>query len=167
MEIETSIRTKKTATRTQNARKPRARSHGTQQRVQHKQQRAQHRPHARSSHSRPNDLDGDSWRAFLRSYLVEGSVTGSASRQVNGRPVRTDADVRSLHRWLIEARCPTIFGADRFLIAFGLHLDVYFLWCELNERPAWRSGRAPAWHQDEVDAEGIVEWRDEVEAQRC
>jgi hypothetical protein len=66
------------------------------------------------------------------------------------------AQIQRLNSTQHEAR-----GADRFLAEFGLHLDLFFTWCDAEGRPAWRLGHPPAWQEEEVDAEVLVEWREE------
>jgi hypothetical protein len=124
-----------------------------------------HTPH---NNTRLNDLDGDSWRAFLSTFLVEYDSSpghypqGSLPRRFNGRPILTEADSRALYRWFKEGASPTLWCADRFLTAFGLHLDFFFIWCAREGCAAWWLGHPPAWHEEEIDVEAIAEWREEA-----
>jgi hypothetical protein len=116
---------------------------------------------ARTPHNntRLNDLDGESWRTFLSTFLVE--YESNLPRRFNGRPIVDEADSRALYRWFKEGASPTLWRADRFLTAFGLHLDFFFIWCAREGRNAWWLGHPPAWHEEEIDVEAIAEWREE------
>lgn len=106
--------------------------------------------------TRANDLDGESWREFASTIVVDGE--SHEPWRFNGRPILTDADCCAFHRCRREAASPTIWCADRFLTQFGLHIDLFFTWCISEGRPAWWLGHPPAWHEEEVDAEVIADW---------
>jgi hypothetical protein len=101
------------------------------------------RSHCREPHE--NALCRESWLRFL------GSVTYRAddgSLRLNGvRP--SDNARRAIYRWNKEGATPSVFTADRLLVALGLHLDDYFIYCASHGLTAWARGRAPAWHDEE------------------
>ena len=113
-----------------------------------------------ASANRAVDLDAANWRVFLGQYLL--LVAGQA-RRFNGRPIRSEADCRAVYRWLEEGVSPTLWCADRVLTKFGLHIDLYFGWCAIEGKSAWRLGKPPAWHEEEIDAEALRDWRDPEE----
>jgi hypothetical protein len=121
--------------------------------------RGQDRARAPHDNTRINDLDGESWRGFLATFLVE--YEGNLPRRFNGHPIVDEADSRALYRWFKEGASPTLWRADRFLTAFGLHLEFFFIWCARQGHAAWWLGHPPAWHEEEIDVEAIAEWREE------
>lgn len=106
------------------------------------------RPKRRRSHyrePRENDLCQESWLRFLESHTQRAE---HECLRLNGRRI-SDSERRALHRWERERATPSVFTADRFLIAIGLHLDDYFIYCSSHGLTAWARGVSPAWHDEE------------------
>lgn len=101
---------------------------------------------------RANDLCQRSWLRFLDSIKQENK--GEPLR-INGQ-LLSDTQRRALHRWEVEGCSPSVFTADRFLIALDLHLDSYFIYCASHGLTAWARGHAPSWHDEEAWLE--VRW---------
>jgi hypothetical protein len=93
---------------------------------------------------REDDLERASWLDYL-----ETVATTDDGLRINGQRV-TDSQRRALHRWRVEGASPSFFSADRFLTAFDLHIDDFFIHCLAHSLPIWASGHAPVWHDDDA-----------------
>jgi hypothetical protein len=102
-----------------------------------------------------NALDGPAWRSFLDGIVTNDSLKGSS---IAGQPL-SEPERRQLHRWRREQALPSIWSADRFLTAHGIHLDAFFAYAEAIGRSPWALGWVPAWHEEDWIHED-VNWCD-------
>lgn len=97
---------------------------------------------------KPDQLAGVSWIAFLESIT---ELREEDPRLVAGEQL-DDTRSRAYYRWTQEGVQPSLFSADSFLTAIGLHIDNFFEWCEANGFEPWACGRPPEWMRDPVAA---------------
>jgi hypothetical protein len=102
-----------------------------------------------------NALDGPAWRSFLDSIVIDDQLQGSS---IAGQRL-SDPERRQFHRWRREQALPSIWSADRFLTAHGIHLEVFFTYAEVIGRSPWALGWVPAWHEEDWIHED-VNWCD-------
>jgi hypothetical protein len=104
--------------------------------------------------TRDNSINRTAWLAFLSEN--ERFVDGA--REINGR-LMTETQTRAIHRWRKDGTTPDIWMIDDFLVAVGIHLDEYFLWCAKLGINAW-ANEEPEWHSRELTDE---DWK-QIEA---
>lgn len=92
---------------------------------------------------RADQLNGSAWQEFLERLTVERE---GEPREVAG-VVLEDTQARAYFRWMTEGVVPTIFSADRFLVAIDMHIDDYFDYCEGRGVSPWAAGAEPDWHR--------------------
>jgi hypothetical protein len=89
-----------------------------------------------------NTLASAPWEEFVRTHLV----ARAGGRHFNRRPIQAEKWSRYLHRWLVEGSGVSFWVADEFLAAHGLHIEEFFLHCELADASPWARGVPPQWH---------------------
>jgi hypothetical protein len=92
-----------------------------------------------------NDLNPKLWREFVESHTWRDR-DGIEETRVNDRPMN-EAHTRAHFRWLKEGSSCSVFTADRFLCAVGLHLDDFWVFCDEQGGSPWATGREPDWHR--------------------